>query len=116
MACVFVFYKQRTAYDTRFRDWSSDVCSSDLGQQAGKPFPRPARIAGDDDLLLCPLERGDMLAHRLIDIGVLRPLRREVAGAIHCEVEDGGALRFMEGVVACIGPSGGKGGHSSASR
>src|SRR3546814_3748206 len=28
--CVF-FFKQKTAYDVRISDWSSDVCSSDLG-------------------------------------------------------------------------------------
>src|SRR3546814_10160683 len=26
----FVFFKQKTAYDMRISDWSSDVCSSDL--------------------------------------------------------------------------------------
>src|SRR3546814_3200353 len=26
----FVFFKQKTAYEFRIRDWSSDVCSSDL--------------------------------------------------------------------------------------
>src|SRR3546814_9912860 len=26
----FFFFKQKTAYDLRFSDWSSDVCSSDL--------------------------------------------------------------------------------------
>src|SRR3546814_8799445 len=25
------FFKQKTAYEMRIRDWSSDVCSSDLG-------------------------------------------------------------------------------------
>src|SRR3546814_16784253 len=30
-----VFFKQKTAYEMRISDWSSDVCSSDL--------PRPAR-------------------------------------------------------------------------
>src|SRR3546814_1871356 len=29
IACVF-FFKQRTAYELRISDWSSDVCSSDL--------------------------------------------------------------------------------------
>src|SRR3546814_4675854 len=30
--CVFVFFffKQKTAYEMRISDWSSDVCSSDL--------------------------------------------------------------------------------------
>src|SRR3546814_6133140 len=38
--CVFLafvfFFKQKTAYDMRISDWSSDVCSSDLA----------ARLAG----------------------------------------------------------------------
>src|SRR3546814_7582080 len=27
---LFCFFKQKTAYDMRISDWSSDVCSSDL--------------------------------------------------------------------------------------
>src|SRR3546814_1149271 len=34
MCCVYVwsffFFKQKTAYEMRISDWSSDVCSSDL--------------------------------------------------------------------------------------
>src|SRR3546814_9720582 len=32
MCCmsVFFFFKQKTAYEMRISDWSSDVCSSDL--------------------------------------------------------------------------------------
>src|SRR3546814_8493181 len=31
MVCVlFFFFKQKTAYEMRISDWSSDVCSSDL--------------------------------------------------------------------------------------
>src|SRR3546814_7335491 len=33
---VFFFFKQKTAYEMRISDWSSDVCSSDL---PGPPFP-----------------------------------------------------------------------------
>src|SRR3546814_3931927 len=32
----FFFFKQKTAYEMRISDWSSDVCSSDLAS------PRPA--------------------------------------------------------------------------
>src|SRR3546814_9199472 len=32
---LFVFFvKQKTAYEMRISDWSSDVCSSDLGDRA----------------------------------------------------------------------------------
>src|SRR3546814_7391268 len=34
MYYVFFFFKQKTAYEMRISDWSSDVCSSDLGQGA----------------------------------------------------------------------------------
>src|SRR3546814_5229699 len=27
---IFVFFKQKTAYEMRISDWSSDVCASDL--------------------------------------------------------------------------------------
>src|SRR3546814_2403952 len=30
MLFVFFFFKQKTAYEMRMSDWSSDVCSSDL--------------------------------------------------------------------------------------
>src|SRR3546814_7283083 len=34
VAFLFFFFKQKTAYEMRISDWSSDVCSSDLQQQA----------------------------------------------------------------------------------
>src|SRR3546814_19203053 len=36
MVCFF-FFKQKTAYDMRISDWSSDVCSSDLAVSSVKP-------------------------------------------------------------------------------
>src|SRR3546814_13201420 len=38
---LFFFFKQKTAYEMRISDWSSDVCSSDLSSamtQAPPPF------------------------------------------------------------------------------
>src|SRR3546814_1821215 len=37
--CRFFFCKQKTAYEMRFSDWSSDVCSSDLGRPRIRPEP-----------------------------------------------------------------------------
>src|SRR3546814_208262 len=36
VVCVFFFCKQKTAYEMRIRDWSSDVCASDLHIQNGE--------------------------------------------------------------------------------
>src|SRR3546814_7531231 len=33
MCAFFFFFKQKTAYEMRISDWSSDVCSSDLLQR-----------------------------------------------------------------------------------
>src|SRR3546814_3821778 len=35
MVGFFFFFKQKTAYEMRISDWSSDVCSSDLAAMAG---------------------------------------------------------------------------------
>src|SRR3546814_6702204 len=35
--CVFFFFKQKTAYEMRISDWSSDVCSSDLFRFESRP-------------------------------------------------------------------------------
>src|SRR3546814_1998861 len=34
--CMFFFFKQKTAYEMRISDWSSDVCSSDLRHGGGQ--------------------------------------------------------------------------------
>jgi len=37
MGCFFFFFKQKTAYEIQEGDWSSDVCSSDLGPGLASP-------------------------------------------------------------------------------
>src|SRR3546814_13454218 len=55
VCCLFFFFKQKTAYEMRISDWSSDVCSSDL-----------------HDLPLLRARFGvsmEQLAHRLTSLG-----------------------------------------------
>src|SRR3546814_16821031 len=40
----FFFFKQKTAYEMRISDWSSDVCSSDLW--ISQPFPSITYLEG----------------------------------------------------------------------
>src|SRR3546814_10170133 len=55
--CFFFFFKQKTAYEMRISDWSSDVCSSDLTiPETSQPLtvlfhrPRPGgEIPGSGD-------------------------------------------------------------------
>src|SRR3546814_7192109 len=45
MMWMFFFFKQKTAYEMRISDWSSDVCSSDLVRPPG-PAGRQTRGLG----------------------------------------------------------------------
>src|SRR3546814_2374829 len=48
--CIFFFFKQKTAYEMRISDWSSDVCSSDLRRRIEPRLPQDAflrRVADD---------------------------------------------------------------------
>src|SRR3546814_3032842 len=58
MRVFFFFFKQKTAYEMRISDWSSDVCSSDLGRLAVQsrsgalgyvPHVRPPGIKQDEE-------------------------------------------------------------------
>src|SRR3546814_7210573 len=43
---IFFFFNQKTAYDMRISDWSSDVCSSDLREYSYElGYPKDADIA-----------------------------------------------------------------------
>src|SRR3546814_14892961 len=44
----FFFFKQRTAYEMRISDWSSDVCSSDL--LPDQPFALRSALSGYPEL------------------------------------------------------------------
>src|SRR3546814_6494576 len=60
--CVVFFFKQKTAYEMRISDWSSDVCSSDLVK----------------------VERRDVLAERK-DEAAAKVTFREAARQYHAE-------------------------------
>src|SRR3546814_7285041 len=79
MFIIFVFFKQKTAYEMRISDWSSDVCASDLvfsdggdahtgADAVGSPGPGEGQRAdGADDLVadaLAALGRAIAEQHR----------------------------------------------------
>src|SRR3546814_4057657 len=46
--CLIFFFKQKTAYEMRISDWSSDVCSSDLTFRAAFAGFDPDKVARFD--------------------------------------------------------------------
>src|SRR3546814_7406693 len=56
MFCLFfVFFKQKTAYEMRISDWSSDVCSSDLDAVDAAEIGTAAQIEDVEALELLEL-------------------------------------------------------------
>src|SRR3546814_10233426 len=70
-----VFFKQKTAYEMRISDWSSDVCSSDLPRHPGGTS---WHTGGDREHGRLPLLPPGRIHYRGMDIGGRRlaPLGR----------------------------------------
>src|SRR3546814_5500542 len=70
---IFFFFKQKTAYEMRISDWSSDVCSSDLGAQRDSPAVH---------------RFGDLAVHRglFLDIRCVRPAEEQELGTDQARV------------------------------
>src|SRR3546814_3833048 len=77
LCCLFFFFKQKTAYEMRISDWSSDVCSSDLRRAFLACEERPASVKGRLNLRVAlvgasvfegPITRiADALVENLVD-------------------------------------------------
>src|SRR3546814_20822482 len=60
MSCMFFFFfKQKTAYEMRISDWSSDVCSSDLHAGGADAALEMVAIPVHVDRALCAAVVGD---------------------------------------------------------
>src|SRR3546814_16943094 len=96
----FFFFKQKTAYEMRISDWSSDVCSSDLHavtdrQWLARTLRFPDRLDLVDEIhvtLAVRLERIDQTAERE---DVMRLLDRNAAVAAVCRDQRIGRVLFL---------------------
>src|SRR3546814_14432508 len=58
---LLFFFKQKTAYEMRISDWSSDVCSSDLGGTGHGRIGRIAQREVDRAEAACERERRQLI-------------------------------------------------------
>src|SRR3546814_11020313 len=90
----FFFFKQKTAYEMRISDWSSDVCSSDLPEVRNRLVLMPADIvAGEEQVSGSGLEDKNLSADlettldegrsSWVDSRGLRSLRQSDADPAH---------------------------------
>src|SRR3546814_17417783 len=87
---MFFFFKQKTAYEMRISDWSSDVCSSDLNGRANRSIYMPDIVR----VLLLALfpAAGNFAGGMLAE--AIRTSRRSLSIALHL------AAGIVFGVIA----------------
>src|SRR3546814_3262289 len=103
---VFFFFKQKTAYEMRISDWSSDVCSSDLDQVDEQELLRQhevllqqpvaqerARLVLEQALVVVEADR----AHR-VGAQHLRRLPGRAVDAVHADRVDAVEQQFVQRV------------------
>src|SRR3546814_15747417 len=88
MVSFFFFFKQKTAYEMRISDWSSDVCSSDLrGRSHGH------RVGADPGIGARALGGGEGLLEQAIELPAQSAgTARDGPGLLHLAQ----ALRFAQ--------------------
>src|SRR3546814_6598032 len=80
--CYFFFFKQKTAYEMRISDWSSDVCSSDLLHRPHYGVDPDQGIQGAD-----PLRRVQRIRDRARPRPATARVRRRAAAQLDQPVE-----------------------------
>src|SRR3546814_6790967 len=65
MLCFVCFFKQKTAYEMRISDWSSDVCSSDLRQLVLLESNKKPELPETHERILIPLANPSTVEERI---------------------------------------------------
>src|SRR3546814_2762017 len=78
--CAIFFFKQKTAYEMRISDWSSDVCSSDLWDRNEGPISTDFSKGRENQETLCLIggAEGDRTPDLCNAIAALRSEERRV--------------------------------------
>src|SRR3546814_4923284 len=87
----FFFFKQKTAYEMRISDWSSDVCSSDLWELAGLDRPRALRST-----LTLGADSPEAMAKAALAINAEAPIKVKLTGDLDEDILRVAAIRSEE--------------------
>src|SRR6266508_334368 len=72
----FFFFSSRRRHTRWPRDWSSDVCSSDLGRRPALAPRRPGHGRGQEDRLAGP-DRKSVVKGKSVDLGGRRIIKKK---------------------------------------
>src|SRR3546814_7516670 len=102
--CVFLLFKQKTAYELRISDWSSDVCSSDLFAVGlrREAMPLALQLAAQDLVVLdnAVVDQRDAIVGMGMRIGFARRAVGRPAGMADADRSEERRV-VTEGVSTC---------------
>src|SRR3546814_15750603 len=110
VSAFFFFFKQKTAYELRISDWSSDVCSSDLPVLAQYVEQRQQRHAEDGEDIA--LDAAEQLRAQPFEMITADAVQNLIAGLRQIGVEKTVA-ELAHGQLRCIDMAPG---HAAAAR
>src|SRR3546814_8994899 len=86
---IFFFFKQKTAYEMRISDWSSDVCSSDLlsNSSVTMSMHREQQASNFQRKDYLPPSDGDRRHPFLALKALTQPTRMEIFRMVHSSVD-----------------------------
>src|SRR3546814_8305495 len=90
MVVLCFFFKQKTAYEMRISDWSSDVCSSDLAVLGA------AAVAIGAEIGAVAQELVDQIAVRGVELDTVEPGGKRVSRRPRVIVEQAGDFGDVE--------------------
>src|SRR3546814_8870541 len=73
LVLLFFFFKQKTAYEMRISDWSSDVCSSDLRSPCSSHVRGTPRVNCQYNFRLVSIRRPDTCTRMPSITAIFRP-------------------------------------------
>src|SRR3546814_14478524 len=95
----FFFFKQKTAYEVRISDWSSDVCSSDLVDAVQDERPKFKRHLARRDIFAL-----EHIRRRLVELAAMRAGEGRKLDQLHRGVRIAHANAALGGGDDDLGP------------
>src|SRR3546814_7185065 len=92
----FFFFKQKTAYEMRISDWSSDVCSSDLALAQVVEFMRPGCMASAALLADLVAQLAQRMHHPALQPALRQPCQYERDADDNTAGQPGAPLRARQ--------------------
>src|SRR3546814_7135483 len=105
MHCFFIFFfKQKTAYEMRISDWSSDVCSSDLSIDGDEIVYRDyadisVAVSAPQGLVVPVIRDADKLSFAQVEKTIADFGKRAKDGTLKIDEMKGGTFTISNGGV-----------------